>query len=498
MPAYTIVVLIALVVIGAIIAWAGDAIGTRLGKQRASIFGLRPRQSARLVAVIIGGVLPLVGLGVATAGSEYARIAVFRLQSLLRRERELEARVEEQTQAARQARRDAREERERAQNLKELSENLEGQVAELRDREAGLRARVQELEGRKRELERKNEELERRVKEAEQKLKEAEQKLKESEEKLKESEEKLKQAEQEREALELTNEQLRQERDRLVVERDSFLAERDDARRESEEARVDVEASRARLQSVRAELASVEEDYRRYRQRQRAIAGDPALFEPDDELIRVVLSADQTQDQMEGELWELLHFASPVAEARGVPVGANGRAIVVVAPVPPGVDTAEVPERLIVRYFASELRQAGEEEYVVVVWALRRLYPEDDTQLEVRFLADPNRLKFSKGEVLVETRIPAQWSRVDILETLWRLIADQERSQVRAVARAKGVLPNPKTGQYGAFSLADMFNAPDEIRALEGIVPVRVVAAEDTYTAGPLMVEIEVGPREGP
>ena len=38
MPTYTVFIFIALVVVGAIVAWIGDALGARLGKQRASIF----------------------------------------------------------------------------------------------------------------------------------------------------------------------------------------------------------------------------------------------------------------------------------------------------------------------------------------------------------------------------------------------------------------------------------------------------------------------------
>lgn len=450
------------------------------------------------MAVVIGGLLPLVGLSVAVAGSEYARIAVFRLQKLVEQQRWLTKQVEEKTQAAEQASEKARLAEARAQELGLQLQGLEGQVAELQVRETALEGRVSELERRKRDLERRNRELEQRVKEAEQKLKEAEQKLKESEEKLKESEKKLKEADEERKELEQENRVLDNRRKLLQTRLGHLNLQVEIAGENVEAAKEEVRSRELELAQKRQELADVEAEYQKYRQRQQVIAGEPALFNPGDELRRWVISGDQTQDQMESELWELLHLASPIAEARGVPVGANGRAISVVAPVPPQAASVQVGEGTIVRYVASELRRAGEKEYVVRLRAFHRLSPGDETQLEVEFRTRQNRLLFKAGEVLVETRIPAEAPRLEIFEGLWRIIANQETSQVRALARARRMLPHPETGQYGAFTLADMFNAVDEVRALEGLVPVRALAAKDTYTVGPLMVEIQVGEREEP
>ncbi len=504
MPKYTVVIFIGLVVIGAIVAWIGDALGARLGKQRASIFGLRPRQSARLVAVVIGALLPLIGLGVAMAGSEYARIAVLRLDRLLDRQKQLTGQVDDlqknvevQTRAARAAEDKAMQAQERARHLDAERVKLEGEVGQLQDRQAELRAKVQDLEGRVREAEQK-------VREAEQKLRESEQKLRDSEQKLKESETKLAEAKQKRKEVEEANIQLEEENEALTRRRNALNRRVAAARRHEADAKLELEGRRKELALAeqeladrKQELADLRDEFAAYREQQSEIAEVPALFNPGDELIRVVLSAEQTQDQLEAELWELLHLASPIAEAKGAPVGDNGRAIVAVAPVPRGAPSARVPEREVVRHVASELRRAGGREFVVLLQAFRRLSYEDRIPLEVRFLAVPNRLLFKEGEVLVAMRISANSSRAEVFEALWRLIADPEASQVRALARAKGMLPHPETGQYGSFTLADMCNAVDQILVLKGMVPVQIVAAQDTYTKGPLAVKIQVGEREG-
>ncbi|MCD6350736.1 MAG: DUF3084 domain-containing protein, partial [Armatimonadetes bacterium] len=60
MTAFFAATLIVLPVLGALIAWLGDVIGYRLGRSRRSLFGLRPRTTARVVGVVVGAALPLV------------------------------------------------------------------------------------------------------------------------------------------------------------------------------------------------------------------------------------------------------------------------------------------------------------------------------------------------------------------------------------------------------------------------------------------------------
>ena len=54
---YTVKLFVILAIVGGAIAWLGDVVGARLGKKRSSLFCLRPRQTARLVAVAIGAAL---------------------------------------------------------------------------------------------------------------------------------------------------------------------------------------------------------------------------------------------------------------------------------------------------------------------------------------------------------------------------------------------------------------------------------------------------------
>lgn len=80
-----------LVVASGLIAWAGNAVGRRVGKNRLSLFGLRPRTTAQIVSVVTGVLINLVTVGAVLAFSRDARVALFELRETLR---SLEARAE--------------------------------------------------------------------------------------------------------------------------------------------------------------------------------------------------------------------------------------------------------------------------------------------------------------------------------------------------------------------------------------------------------------------
>ncbi len=485
MSTYTALVFGALVILGAIIAYLGDVTGAWLGKRRSSVFGLRPRQSARLVAAVIGALLPLLGLMVATIGSGYARIAVFELRQLLQRQEDLQARISdlqsEVTRLDREAagagrRADTAEHR--AQELEGLREDAERRVGELTERRDELAGRVDTLIRRRGQLEVDLEAAQSDLNAARADLDASEQELNVTQEEL---DRKRREVEAKRHEVETISHHLE------MVSRDLERAQR-----HLEPTIEHLEATTAELEAREQELASIEQRLEQAWRQQRLIAERPALYEPGEELIRVVLAADETQDQMESDLYELLHLASAAAKRRGVPEGANGRAVVAVAPIPDWAPAEEVPEGMIVRYVASELREGGAEEWVVTVRAFRRLFPGEETQLAVGFRAAPNRLVFSEGEVLDEFLISSGVSSLQAFETLWLRITNPKESRVRARAISEGMLPHPETGSYGSIDLAELFNAAEATRAGEGMMRVRVMAAGDTYTRGPLLLDLEV------
>ena len=70
---YGITLILVLAVVGGVIAFIGDRLGTRIGKRRLSIFGLRPRHTA-VVVTVFTGVLDKQLIFVTTSSSPTLRV----------------------------------------------------------------------------------------------------------------------------------------------------------------------------------------------------------------------------------------------------------------------------------------------------------------------------------------------------------------------------------------------------------------------------------------
>ena len=74
--------ILSLILGSAALAFLGDVLGFRYGKQRISIFGLRPKYTSRLITAITGGVITVIVLGVLSAFSQDVRTALFSMNYL--------------------------------------------------------------------------------------------------------------------------------------------------------------------------------------------------------------------------------------------------------------------------------------------------------------------------------------------------------------------------------------------------------------------------------
>ncbi|NET04052.1 MAG: DUF3084 domain-containing protein [Merismopedia sp. SIO2A8] len=89
------ILIVAILVLGGLLATLGDRIGTRVGKARLSLFNLRPRQTATVVAVITGSLISASTLGILFGLSESLREGVFELDNILRKLRHTRGEVNE-------------------------------------------------------------------------------------------------------------------------------------------------------------------------------------------------------------------------------------------------------------------------------------------------------------------------------------------------------------------------------------------------------------------
>ena len=99
---YGWVMLIVLSVMGGIIAYLGDKIGSRVGKQKIKLFGLRPKYTSILVTILTGISIAVITLGVMSILSENVRIALFGMHQLQMQKAQLGAQRDELLQQAKE------------------------------------------------------------------------------------------------------------------------------------------------------------------------------------------------------------------------------------------------------------------------------------------------------------------------------------------------------------------------------------------------------------
>jgi uncharacterized protein (DUF3084 family) len=76
----TLVFIIA--VMGGLIAYIGDKLGSKVGKRKLSIFGLRPKHTSILVTIVTGILISALTLGVLSLSSRDVRTALFGMEAL--------------------------------------------------------------------------------------------------------------------------------------------------------------------------------------------------------------------------------------------------------------------------------------------------------------------------------------------------------------------------------------------------------------------------------
>ncbi|MCR5346336.1 MAG: DUF3084 domain-containing protein [Fretibacterium sp.] len=95
--------LLSLVLGSAVLAFLGDILGFRYGKQRISIFGLRPKYTSRLITAITGGLITVIVLAVLSVLSQDVRTALFSMNYIQQQLFDLRFQVTESQAVAAQA-----------------------------------------------------------------------------------------------------------------------------------------------------------------------------------------------------------------------------------------------------------------------------------------------------------------------------------------------------------------------------------------------------------
>jgi len=486
-----------LVVFGGALAYAGDWLGRRLGKQRLSLFGIRPRHTATLVTTLTGCLtvaLTVVGM---TLVNESFRAWITRGDRILVELRENEARLKElQTRNA---------------DLQATNEQLQREGKrlgeELKALEREYQARLQQVR-----------QLEAQLTQARKQLRQNRQLLRQAQARLQQAREALQRQIQ---AVRVQIATLERQQAQLRAQNDEFAEQ--GAALASENAKLDAENQRLQSQNQQLEAQNrqlaqanaqleMQNTYlleraatlrRQLEELERAtrelaqlanIRLTPIAVQLGEELARMVFPAGWSEVRVRQGLQDLLSLADRTARARGAaPAAGQSRA----AFIPDkrvrlvSGEQAEITESESLEAVQQNIRASGDSVAVVAV-AIMNTAQGEPVPIELRLYR--NRKVFDEGEEVARITLDCR-PQSRPLEQVLRFL----QTEVRERAIEAGILPRqeqagapPTVGETSPETLIELMERVRQCRAERVVLIAR--AAKTTYAADTLTLRFEAVP----
>jgi uncharacterized protein (DUF3084 family) len=432
------VLILAVLLLGGVIATLGDRIGMKVGKARLSLFNLRPKQTATVVSIATGSVISASTLALLFGISSQLRTGVFELGEI---QQDL-AQAESDLANARATQAEVKE------DLDSSIEERERAMARLQDINQSLDRAVEQQEQTQAQLQQTRDQLT-KVSDQAQVLRQATENLRTERNRLLEQQAEI-------------NEQIA-ERDAAILALDQEIADRDQAIAQREALLVDLEQEQAFLEQ---QVAQLEEQY------QGLFLGNIALRR-NEEIVSGILRAE-TPDQALQILDQFL------AEA-------NFRVLQRIAP------GTELDQRVI-RISNRELQRllnrisTGQEFVIRILSGANYVTGEscviegDDPCIQIFVDASPNQLVYSPGERLATITLDSlPFNDRELVERLNLLVVTtQFRAQQDGVAVDDVVVADNRTETLVTFLQA--------IKAYGRPLDIQAVVARDVYTIGPVNI----------
>ncbi len=421
------VLILAMLVLGGVIATVGDRIGTRVGKARLSLFNLRPRSTATLVTIMTGTVISAATFGFIFATDKRLGQALIDFQ---------------QTINQRDA---ARNERDKAQTEKE---RIEQDLTGVKQDQAAA----------KRLLAGTNESLKVAIAERSRALKErlqAEAETARVQSALLSTQGQLGTVSEQAMRLRSDISQLQTERNQAIALGVQELKARDDVIQQREEQLKGLEAQQ---ESLALAIQRLQQEARNFQEGRIAIQRNQVLT------YAVVRQLDRRLARQAVD--QLLRKANDVVRNT----------------IRPGS-----PDVQIVQIHSSDVAQLIErigdgQEYVVRIFAAENYLMGTTNPIQISTDVVRNQVRLQKGAVIAATTIdPGSVTGAMLQERIQSLIA-----AANFRASSMGILAD----SVQINQVQNFLRFIEQLKALKQPAEIRVTAVEDTYTAGPLKVDL--------
>ena len=383
---YGIVLIAALIVTGGAIAVIGDRVGSKVGKKKLSLFGLRPRHTSVIVTIITGVAITTLTFAVLAAASENVRVALFGMEKLNEEMRGTQARLDEAGQKLATAEK-------QQQAAGEALKKSQGEVDALKKEQSELEARTQELtEG---------------------------------------------------------NAQLETAKRELTEANETLASQNGTLATENKELEQRTEALREGLLIMRE--------------------GD-IMFRAGEVLASGVVQSGRPAEEIRGDMGALLQLANAGVAER---LGADREGNYVWIYTPEFEEAAKV------------IAETGDDAVVRIV-AAGNLVRGEPVRATLEMFK--NHTVYRQGEFIMARSFLLTTGQSGEAETIVMNLLQE----VNAVAKEKGVLPDPIRGSVGVMGSAQFYEAVNAVAATRGAGRISAYAKEQTDSVGPLRLRLVV------
>jgi uncharacterized protein (DUF3084 family) len=443
MAGYTLI--LAILILGGIIATLGDRIGTKVGKARLSIFNLRPRDTATVVTIATGGMISASTLGILLLLSGQLRDGLFRLESI---RQELSS-SQDQKQKIETELNLAKTEQEKAQQrLGEINKSL-----------------VQAL--------RKQSETQALLQSVETKFEKADEELQKASKQEADLRDRIQNLTKEQENLQSESTQLRQEKERISGELASISRDRETLQQKVNESEQRLSAIDKQRVELTAEISSLETA------REQLIISLEALRKGN-----VAIFADQILSI--GVVRPNLSAAELRQASIQLIQQAERNALELLAFLPD-----QAPKEPVIKINDAQIegllnRIKDGQSYVIRILSAGN-FLKRETNVTISADVTLNRQIFARGDEIATLQfspnLPPQ-ALASRVEQLFLLVSFR--------ARREGVLADPITGKVGNFppdALTELFKVASELKSPYEI---RAVAKDVIFPASTLTLELVI------
>ncbi len=476
--------ILAIIILGGVIATLGDRIGSRVGKARLSLFNLRPKKTAVLITILTGSFTSATTMGILLATNRQLRDAVFRIGTIQR-----------QLQAVKT---------ERAKVLKEKNKS--------EDELAISRAEMTEAIRRLRAVNRSLRVSVSRQRKSEVKLKQFQKGFQQAQQTLRRSKNQASLLRSQIAQLVFEERQLQTERQRLLQQRNQTQGRLQQVEAQRRRLANDISAAQVQLEQAEIQQKQAEAAVMKAQsQLRQANAQRTDLLRQRFQLQKEVATLEQNRQRLEKNVEDLLNglrrgnitIRTGQVLASGIIEGITTReeALRVLNSVLRQARTTAIdlikpsnlsPEQQVVQI----TRQAAEQVVTQISdgkpYLIRILAAANYLEGEPAVIVVPqwavNRSVFKPKQRVASTSLtPAELTEEQLLNHLNGLFSAANKRAIQ-----DGMLPDPLTGTVGSFNQIELFRFVLALKDRNDDTPVSILAITPNrvFTAGPLILQL--------